>query len=430
MIFLFAIIYICLAAINHRILGTRINSFNLIFIPYVFILIFNNLFMHQSFMPISNEAIFILIASMFVYEFGIILFHGLSRKRLNNITIEKTKVLGIVDISRINYRIVSRFILIVVFVRLAITVYLFYKGGLGAIAGNDYEGMEIDPITGRLVMCLFPAGWIIAFKLFADKELSIKKRVYYVILCVAVLLVHFLGAVKAHAMIYAVGVFLIAIYCSRKNAFRGLILLVGIVLLMFFGNYALSWLTIDNSVPTLRYTLNHFWKYIAGGTINLGGMIADGSTTYGFTDFWIAIVFAIPNEFLSLVGIKITGDGRIPYISVFPKVSYNMGSYYERSNVVNLFGRMYGNGNILGFLVNVIVFALVSEWAMKTYRVSTKASTFIVAVVVLSYEFVSFFAFYYSSTHFWQMIFYSALFTWFVQVRWKLNGYSRIVRIN
>lgn len=424
MIYLFAIIYFILAIVNVRILKTRLNSFNIIFTPYVFILLFNNLVMKNTFLPITSDAVFVLIGGMLLYEIGMILYYGITKTRLLTIKNEKIGDFGNVDMDRVNYTIVSRFIVSIVILRFVIIANLWLRGGLSAIAGNDYQGMNMDPITGRLVICLFPAGWLIAYKLFSSKEISTKKRIYYTILLLAVLGIQFLGAVKAHAMIFAVGVFLIAVYCNRKNIARGGVALIGVVIVMFFGNYALSWLTIDNSIPTMRYTLYHFWKYIAGGSINLGGMISDGSTTYGFSDLWIAVLLAIPNEFLYLIGVRLTGDGTIPYISGFPRVSYALGDvgyYYERSNVVNLLGRMYGNGNILGFATSVIIFAFVSEWAMKTYRTNNKPNMFMISIVLLSYEFVSFFAFYYSSTHFWQMLIYSAVFTFAVQVKWRIK---------
>ena len=51
----------------------------------------------------------------------------------------------------------------------------------------------------------------------------------------------------------------------------------------------------------MEYTINHFWKYVAGGTINLNGTAFSGTTTYNFFDYWIQVLAPIPNEFATVI---------------------------------------------------------------------------------------------------------------------------------
>ena len=405
---LLVLLFILFYFINMQIIGTQFNGFSFVFLPYVFITIVNNTLWKNDFYPITTSAIGVMCFAMLSYEIGLLFYYRVNSQR-HHANVSNAHLYSLHG-TEINYIFVERFIAVVTIYRLMIIIYVYINGGLTAVSRNDFAALDLGIISGRLVICLYPAGWMIAMRLFGDQELSKKNKIKYGFFCVLIVVVQFMSTVKVYAMLFVLGVFLISIVFNKKNVIRGSILLVGIVMFMFFGNYAIRWFSIDKSVPTLDYTLIHFWKYIAGGTINLDGVINSGTTTYNIIDFWTQVLSPIPNEFLIPLGQKITCTGTIPYITNFPSVSPN---HYELSNVTNLFGRLYGCGgwNVIGFSISVMLFAVITEKSVFEYRTAKSISGFLVGLALLGYSSLSFFSLYYATSTFWQVILYSYLFS-------------------
>lgn len=403
----FLIIFVLLVLFNKKLIGSYMNGFLFVFLPYAFIIPFNNYFWKDTFYPVSSDSMLLMISSMIVYEIGFFIYYS-NKKNIRQIYCWSSTPDQIKE-TYINYRFVERFIIAVAIYRFVVVIIVYLSGGFAAIARNSFAALDLGFIGGRLVICLYPAGWLLACRLFSDLSLSKQLKLKYIFLILVILCIQFMSTVKTHAMVFVLGIYLISIACDKKNIIKGFIVLVGLVVGLFFGNYAIQWFSIDKTIPSLEYTIQHFWKYIAGGTINLNGIISSDNTTYNFFDFWTQVLSPIPNEFLIYIGKPIVASGKIPYISGFPNVSPVL---YELSNVTNLFGRFYGAGglNIIGFVINTLLFGIITEKAFYEYKIVRTFQSFMLGMAVLGYSFLSFFSLYYSTSSFWQMLIYIYLF--------------------
>lgn len=401
---LFLFVFIAFVLINKIKSKTILNGFTVVFTPYVFIVLVNN-YLCLDFYSIKLEIIAILLFAMVIYELTFLIFYSLNKKNSFSTTKKLTDCYSI-----INFKIIEWFVVVIIIFRLLSIGIIYARGGLSAISANDYSSLDLGIIGGRFIIFLYPLGWILALKTF-DSRIKVRERIVDFFLCLSIIIVLFLSTVKAHAAIFAIGLFVVSCFMNKKNIVRGGIVLILLVFLMFFGNYAIRWFAVDSSIPTLDFTLRHFWKYVAGGTINMNGTALSGTTKYNFFDYWIHVLSPIPNEFLSMVGLKITHSGSFPYLTPMASVS---PKYDELSNVINLFGFFYGEGgiNIFGFIINTAIFAYVTEWASSNARNPKSLVRFIISICILTYAFLSFFSLYYATSGFWQIMFYSALLSW------------------
>ncbi len=307
---------------------------------------------------------------------------------------------------------VELLVAIIFLIRFITVITLYLQGGLSAITNNNYASLDTNPILSRMVILLYPSGWFISSYWFFHVGKK-RRQKFDFLLSLFVVFVLFLSSVKGHVLIYCVGLFIVAISAKKRNIVIGTALLVVSIFVMFFANYALRWFSIDSSVPSIDYTINHFWKYIAGGTINMNGTAFSGTTSYSFFDFWLNILLTIPNMFLSYLGEEILKFGSIPFLQVGSQMALVSPKYSEYSNVVNIFGFFYGNGgiNIIGFVANTFVYAYICERSFFEIKTARYISSFVVWIPVFVYAFLSFFSLYYVTTTFWQIIFYSLLFS-------------------
>lgn len=403
--FLFVITYLLFVFLNSRIAKHWVTGFILVFAPYSFFILLNN-YVFVNFFRISNGSIAILFFGMLIYEITFI-FYYLSRINQSVLFFYKYATLPTCKIDdSFNYRLVEKIVLIIVFFRLISVLIIYLKGGLGAITANNYQSLNLGPIGARLIIFLYPLGWMLFYSAF-NKNSSARK-IYQGILVLLVLCVEYLSYIKAHAIIYVVGLYIIASIRNPRNAIRGGVVVLTLAILLFFGNYALRWYSADYSTPSFEYTINHFWKYVAGSTINLNGTAFSNTTNYNFFDYWLQVLAPIPNEFLSVLDMRINSFSLdfFPYLAKMAPVSK---IYYEYSNVVNIFGFFYGSGgwNIIGFVINVIVYACFTE--SSAFRVIHPKSipSLIFGVSCLAYSFLSFFCLYFGTSAFWQICFYS-----------------------
>ena len=113
-----------------------------------------------------------------------------------------------------------------------------------------------------------------------------------------------------------------------------------------------------------------------------------------------------------MVGLRIARPGSFPYLTPMASVS---PKFDELSNVINLFGFFYGEGgwNVIGFVVNTVIFAFATELAFSNSRNPKSIVGFVVSICFITYSFLSFFSLYYATSGFWQILFYSAVVPWF-----------------
>ena len=49
----------------------------------------------------------------------------------------------------------------------------------------------------------------------------------------------FLSYIKAHAIVFVIGIYIIACIRNKKNILRGAFILLTVAIILFFGNYAI-----------------------------------------------------------------------------------------------------------------------------------------------------------------------------------------------
>lgn len=422
MLLLFIAVFIVICVINLFVLKIGMNSFIIVFIPYAMIVAFNNLFLTTYFYSINDRTILFLITIMIVYEIVVVfvnLFAWNYKKRLK----KNEQSLGRnFEPSHFNYTFIEIFTILAIAVKFAQVVYIYLTQGFAAIGGNDFENMKSGVIVNRIILLLYPAGWLLWVRFLYGKDLSVKSKIKYLILVLLVLLVHFLDATKAHSLIYLLGLFFIAAVYKKRNVLIGFVALTFLVLFLFFSNYALSWLGVDGSVPSIEYTLVHAWKYVSSGTININTFLSESASNGSFFDYWLDVFSPIPNEFYS----AITGKS-IPMQVSFsflqndgPLVSH---TFNERSNVISLFAFFFSDKNPLSLILNVGIFAVINESCTICFKSSKSASLRLFSLVVVLFAFVSFFSCYYRHAPFWQILLYTPLFVFISKRRFTRNRF-------
>ena len=169
------VFFIFIFVFNKKICGYYFCGFTFVFLPYVIITFINNYFWKNDFYPITNVAIEILCLAMIVYEVGLLLYYGaFGNKVIKNAT---NRHLYSTHGLKINYQFVELFIIIVIIFRLFSVLYVYFTGGLAAISKNNFASLDLGIIGGRLIICLYPAGWIIAMRLFGDPNINRKDKI-------------------------------------------------------------------------------------------------------------------------------------------------------------------------------------------------------------------------------------------------------------
>ena len=67
---------------------------------------------------------------------------------------------------------------VIIVARLVAVFVMYIRGGLSSITSNNFEALNLGPIGGRLIICLYPFGWLLFNNTFND----INKKKRYMIL--------------------------------------------------------------------------------------------------------------------------------------------------------------------------------------------------------------------------------------------------------
>lgn len=171
------IIYVLFVVINKKNAQYIFNGFAIVFAPYCIIIPLNNYYF-TDFIRITDGSILIIMSGMILYEFVFYIFYSASSSQ----RLSYEGIQGFYDISnfdkRINYKLIESIATVIIVAGLVAVFVMYIRGGLSSITSNNFEALNLGPIGGRLIICLYPFGWLLFNNTFND----INKKKRYMIL--------------------------------------------------------------------------------------------------------------------------------------------------------------------------------------------------------------------------------------------------------
>ena len=404
MIYIFLFISLFIVFYQYKREGKPVNLLSLLIVPYIVIVIINNLIIYKFGFYKINDEVLILLSCVFIIIFlGTIPFKFSidNHTDQNNINILKSY----------NIKAIKRFLYIVSFLGLSKALIL-YKQGILFNADNDFEGiMGTGPIAHMLlasysVLPIYFLNWTYNRKL---------KEIIPVIL---ILLVAFSTMIKYNTIGPIISLFIfVCIY--RKNILKKAILSFAIIiLLIFIANYAIGFALLGIKVETTFY-LVHFWKYFAGSLINDNYIFSSGiNVGIGIFDKLLIFLFALPNMFIN----KITGTTFYSY-EMLPWEAQSVSNLGEVSNVIDVFGFLYPSkgdfGEIIWFAIIIFIVSILFSYIyIKATSIRNSFSPFI-AIMLTYFVALDFYSPFFVLAGPWEILIWSLIIPSLFKVRKK-----------
>ena len=387
------ITYVVLIFLNKRFRHVVFDAFFFVMTPYVFIILLNNLIMHNNgFYLIPDNIIYIHIVALILFFLGSTVGDVFGRKvRIKS----HLRQYSLMNVSYRRLIILSTIVIVLVgqdFARL-----ISSHGVIRVIQLGD--NLDRSQLSAHLTITLVPLV-ILLFDYYCET-----KKKYLIIYIVLSLGLIFSTFIKYH-VISAILALLIYSAIRRPEIVKkvGLIAFAAVVVL-FVSSYLLSFfangITVNN-----QYYLNHFWTYVAGGTINITSAQQYLSGQQGSCSLFIwaiSMLLRFPNNLLmGFFGINfITYE----FSTTFPH--FNLGP--DLSNVVSILGATYLQGNIISFPIFMIFWGALVQHIFSSARKTSSLRLAVVGSVFLAYNMLSFFSSFFELSLPWETMIQSFL---------------------
>ena len=410
------LIFVILNIFKYKLDKSILTDFLVVIGPYIAILFVNNIIMSNllGYYLISEEVQKVILFTELVYffgsAFGSIVMSKKTRiwfERSNEITCEKVFF---------NFDMANKYTLFTIFLVFFQRFLLWYNEGFGAISKDDFSGLALSGLSGHMFISLYCIIPILFYEAVKTKS---KKLLCSVLLSI---ITAFSTFVKYNVIML---ILLIALYYmirERKKSRKIIIRTVIVVIALFSLNYVVLYISsgrFDSS--TLLFTINHAWKYIAGGTISMNEIVNNNYIDYSFSDFILESVIAIPNMFIYFFSGKmfaLPNSLSVVMNDLYPRVS----SLGEQTNVISFVGSMYSNGqHIVVYYFAMFIWGLVNSiTVLHTKYFNTKIlSTTGCAFIILSV--LSFFGNYWTLTMPWEILIYSILVPYVFRIKFTFG---------
>lgn len=387
--FLFLIVVGSLLLIQKYKEGNWINLVSILMGPYWLIVFFNNLFVSKmGFYRISDEVLIMLMFSFIFFFFGSLIF---SVQRRFYSKSECWQMLQRYDLIKMR-----KFLGLVGFLGIAKLLYLIHKGSF-YIDFDEMEGVMTSGIVGHLLLASFSVLPIYILYYSYDRKIT---NLFPIIL---ILIITFSGFIKYTIMGVFVSLFIFLLLYRRDMLKRAMIILVGLVFITFFSNYAIGFALSGTEVAP-DFFIQHFWKYFSGSVIysNYNFTIGIGENA-GIGYKIMTFLCALPNMFLSLfneVWFPYKGQEMLPVSDIG-----------EESNVVDAIGYLFPSKSdiIEVFLFYIVLFllGLLFSYIYKTHTLKKPYFDTFIANFLCYFVFFSFFGTFYINSGPWEIISYS-----------------------
>lgn len=388
---LFIIEYFLMLLLNQKLRNTVFDAFFFVMSPYVFIIAINNLFMTKlGFFEVDSEVIVIHALAMLLFYAGSVAGQYLgARYKIKT----STKEYRLADVHPKSLVYLSFFCVGIVcldLVRLIAQYGMFGVLGLGDSAKRGY-------IASHLLILFVPLSILLIDYFFETK----KKK--YLCLSLVMLLLIFSTFIKYHIIAAILSVFIYVALTRPKLVKKiGVIALMAVVAL-FILNYLLNFIANQVTVSSQFY-LNHLWKYIAGGTINVktvseyvkaGEDLSMGAWIWG-------MLSSFPLMILSrMLGVSFQA---YHFSTVLPLFFVGIPALEEQSNVISLLGAAYAQSNGITFYLFLFFWGLIVQWIFEGAKKSASIRHKLVSSIFLGYNMLSFFSSFFELSTPWETV--------------------------
>lgn len=385
------IVFSCfLIYLQYRSEKNIINLISILIAPYVIIVFFNNFFFYNmGFYKVSDASMIVFLVAFFLFFVG----GRVAMKTTRNVII--TETITTINLEKYNTRRMKRVLSLIVLVGLIKLAYMISSGKFMANEGEMGFGL-----FGHLLLISYSITPFLVLNWTNNK-----KDWMSIILPLLTLMLAFSSFIKYHIIGHIIVIFLFLVINKKSLLKKALIILISVVIGVFVLNYmmgfAMKGLTAQSS-----FYVSHFWKYCAGALINSNHFhIGSISEEIGLLYKLMIYICALPNLFLSVLGIKIFSSDAFDFTNHF------VSEYGQDSNVVDAITRLYpADGDVLEILLFAMFMLIIGFIFMRIYlKAKQKPLSVFLSVFLTFFVFLSFFGTFYMLSAPWEMLVWTLL---------------------
>lgn len=300
-------------------------------------------------------------------------------------------------LSRYDFKKMRTFLIFIGLIGIVKIIILYLQGSFSSNI-DDVEGVMGGGAIGHLLLASYSLLPIYFMYWTYNRKLTILMPI------ILIMIVTFSSFVKYNIIGLFVSFFLFLALYRKSVLKRSLLILVSFVGVVFYVNYAISFVVVGNDMTT-QFILNHFWMYIAGSLIYdnyifLYGIRPGIGVFYKLGTF----IFALPNMFLEK-----TFDFKL-----FPHVrqeDLSISDFGETSNVVDAIGYLYPSKcdvlEVIIFYVILFILGALMAYIYKKHMKSSKYYDVFIVNFLCYFVFFSFFGTFYINSAPWEILIYS-----------------------
>ena len=371
--------------------GNWVNLISVFMGPYIPLVFLNNFFVYKNGFDKINDVVLVMILTSFIVFFsGSLLF----KVKKNSTNKEEDNVS---KLSRYDFKKMRTFLIFIGLIGIVKIIILYLQGSFSSNI-DDVEGVMGGGAIGHLLLASYSLLPIYFMYWTYNRKLTILMPI------ILIMIVTFSSFVKYNIIGLFVSFFLFLALYRKSVLKRSLLILVSFVGVVFYVNYAISFVVVGNDMTT-QFILNHFWMYIAGSLIYdnyifLYGIRPGIGVFYKLGTF----IFALPNMFLEK-----TFDFKL-----FPHVrqeDLSISDFGETSNVVDAIGYLYPSKcdvlEVIIFYVILFILGALMAYIYKKHMKSSKYYDVFIVNFLCYFVFFSFFGTFYINSAPWEILIYS-----------------------
>lgn len=303
MLLIFIIVFLMIFAIEYYYRKTVLNIVCITYAPYVAIVFINNVFCSRlGYYTINDSVITYLLISMLLTMLGALLCNLFYVNR-NHVFVFKSGNSNVhyeADIVEKNIRLIKLWICVCCFLRGLQILSTFSRYGMAMISANDFEEFGFSGLPSHLFLTVYPMAAILFYH-----GLKKKDKTAFVIYGIS-LLIATASFIKYHAIFFVMITYIYAVIKDRSMAKKLLVFIAGMIIILFVGNYVVSFVIRGFSDYTANSLMIKLWDYVGGSVIN-GNVCMEliGREVYSAGDFLKATFLPLFNTiFGRLLGIQ------------------------------------------------------------------------------------------------------------------------------
>ena len=353
--------------------GNWVNLISVFMGPYIPLVFLNNFFVYKNgFDKINDDVLVMILTSFIVFFSGSLLF----KVKKNSTNKEEDNVS---KLSRYDFKKMRTFLIFIGLIGIVKIIILYLQGSFSSNI-DDVEGVMGGGAIGHLLLASYSLLPIYFMYWTYNRKLTILMPI------ILIMIVTFSSFVKYNIIGLFVSFFLFLALYRKSVLKRSLLILVSFVGVVFYVNYAISFVVVGNDMTT-QFILNHFWMYIAGSLIYdnyifLYGIRPGIGVFYKLGTF----IFALPNMFLEK-----TFDFKL-----FPHVrqeDLSISDFGETSNVVDAIGYLYPSKcDVLEVIIFYVILFILGALMAYIYKKHMKSSKYYDVFIV---NFLCYFVFFF-----------------------------------